>query len=229
MHKQVHTPTGNVDRPPRRDERQGSRELDRDVKRDRKMEQQVDEAGEESFPASDPPGWTSGSSVAVREHKERAPGVSTVETVEHANVTGQSQAAGEAQPGQAKARGRDRGKAKQRPDKRADGPKPDGPKIDDEDTLDMSRDKDRGAQASREQRIARGTQSGAIPQPRGEDRNERHEAVQVNERKEQERTHLAPERTDDRTDLPGRRSASEGPHEVFPGEPRVTPPKPVMH
>jgi hypothetical protein len=207
MDKQVHTPTGNVDRPPRRDDRQGSRALERDVNRDRKMNELVDEAGEESFPASDPPGWTSGTSVGAREHEERAPGVSVVENVEPANVTGQShaQAASRSdQPGQARARGRDGGKSKQRAQQRADRPK-----TDDEDTLDMSRDKDRVGQANREQRSA--------------------SAQQVTERKQQARTHLAPERTDDRTDLPGRRSASEGPHEAFPGEPRVTPPKPVMH
>lgn len=223
MDKHVHTPTGNVDRPPKRDDRQGSRALERDANRDRKMNEMVDEASEESFPASDPPAWTSGSPVGAREHTERAPGVAVVETVEPGNVTGQSDAGAASRSARpSRSRGH-RGKSGQRAAKRADQPK-----VADEDTLDMSRDKDRAGQASREQRSA-STQRGAIPQQRGDDRNERHEAVQVKERKEQERTHLAPEHTDDRTDLPGRRSASEGPHEVFPGEPRVTPPKPVMH
>lgn len=232
--QQVHDPTRNVDRPPSREQRQGSRELERDVKRDRKMEQQVDEAGEESFPASDPPAWTSGSSIAAREQKERAPGVSTVEKVDDSSVVGtarapgvttveagpasdvtdESRVAGAARPA-GEARTPERGKARQRPNK--SGRKP---PTDDEDTLDMARDK-----ADREQRATNATQSGAIPQNRDDDRNQRHEAVRVDQTK-QERTHLAPQRTDDRTDMPGRRAAPEGPHEVFPGEPRVTPPKP---
>lgn len=190
MDKQrAHDPTRNVDRPPSREQRQGSRELERDVERDRKMEQQVDEAGEESFPASDPPAWTSGSSIAVREQKERAPGVSTVEKVDNSNVVGTSRAPGvttvetgpasdvtdesraaiEARPaGEARTRGKARLRADQSGRKR--------PATDDDDTLDLARDK--AAQA------------------------------------------------DDRTDMPGRRAAPEGPHEVFPGEPRLTPPKP---
>lgn len=218
MDKHVHSPTGNVDRPPRRDERQGSRALERDANRDRKMNEMVDEASEESFPASDPPAWTSGSSVGAREHTERAPGISVVENVEPSNVTGQAdaQAASRSteQAARGKTRGRDRNKGKQRVNKSAEQPR-----RDDEDTLDMSRDRDRDAQGQR----------GAIPQQRDDDRNQRHQAVQGNEQKQQAQPYLDPEHTDDRTDLAGRRSASEGPHEVFPGERRVTPPKPVVH
>jgi hypothetical protein len=190
MDKHVHDPTRNVDRPPRRDERLGSRALERDVQRDRKVERLVDEAIEESFPASDPPAWTVGASVVVEEERDRAGCMD--ECAERAR------AAGEPEPARP-SRAHGRAKAKQRMDKRK------RPPTDDEDTLDMRRDKE-----------------------------QRKEAVQVEQKQEHgapQQVNLAPERAlprgEEDTDLPGRRNTTEGPHQAFPGEPKVSPPKPV--
>jgi hypothetical protein len=187
MDKHVHDPTRNVDRPPSRDERVGSRALERDVQRDRKVERLVDQAIEESFPASDPPAWTVGASVVVEEERERA--ATRDQCAENAR------AAGEPEPARP-SRARARAKARQRMDERSKRPP-----TDDEDTLDMRRDKDK-------------------------------QAVQVEQKKEHApQANLAPERAlmegEEDTDLPGRRNTTEGPHQAFPGEPKVSPPKPV--
>jgi hypothetical protein len=187
MDKHVHDPTRNVDRPPSRDERVGSRALERDVQRDRKVERLVDQAIEESFPASDPPAWTVGASVVVEEERERA--------ATREQCAERARAAGEPEPARP-SRARARAKARQRMDERSKRPP-----TDDEDTLDMRRDKDK-------------------------------QAVQVEQKKEHApQANLAPERAlmegEEDTDLPGRRNTTEGPHQAFPGEPKVSPPKPV--
>lgn len=192
MDKHVHDPTRNVDRPPRRDQRQGSRALERDVQHDKKVERLVDETIEDSFPASDPPAWTVGASVVVEEERERARMLE--------QCAERARAAGEPLPDRP-TRARERAKAKQRMNERK------RPRTDDEDTLDMRRDKDRD---------------------NGRD------AVQVEQKQEHAsppQANLAPERAlpegEEDTDLPGRRNTTEGPHQAFPGQPKVSPPKPV--
>lgn len=203
MDKQVHDPTGNVDRPPEREQREDSRELERDVKRDRRVERLVDATIEASFPASDPPSWTVGSSVIVEEEQERASAQDDEERTRPAGAPAPERAS----------RATERGRARRASAARGHEP----PRADEEDTLDMSRE-----DAASATQPARKQQGNSARKRRAPGRAGKAE-------KEQTRTHLAPEHTDERTDLPGRRNTAEGPHQAFPGEHRVSPPKPISH
>lgn len=199
MDKRVHDPTRNVDRPPRRREREGSRELARDVDRDRRVEALVDETIEESFPASDPPSWTVGSSVVVEEERRRA-------ACESAAA---ARAADEPEPAR-ESRASKRADARLSMDEHGRR----RPASDDEDTLDLTRDPNERARAARvEQQPERAnlTPAGANVAPEGAKVAPEH----------------AHERAEEETDLPGRRNTTEGPHQAFPGAPKVSPPKPI--
>jgi hypothetical protein len=167
------------------------------------VEELVDETIEESFPASDPPSWTVGSSVIVEEERRRAATLCA--------AAEEARAAGEPEPAR-ESRASERGHARLCMDEH--GRK--RPASDDEDTLDLTRERDERAQAAR-----------AAQQP--ERANLTFERANV----APEGASVAPEhfveRAEEDTDLPGRRSTTEGPHQAFPGAPKVSPPKPRSH
>lgn len=208
MDKPVHEPTRNVDRPPAREQRQGNREVDREAKRDRHMQENVDSTIEDSFPASDPPSWTSGSSVVQDDEAERQRSAqaavhpqdrsSAVRVAERNRNRSRN-----APVGERSAEAASRRQATER------NQEPGGEVRIDDRGVSSQRERPGLAERTPEQRS-----SSHDPGQRFEDLDEQVLA-------EQDKPHLRPEHTDDRTDLPGRRSVSEGPHQAFPGAPPV--------
>ncbi len=208
MDKQVHDPSRNVDRAPNREKRAGNRQVDREAKHDRAMQENVDQTNEDSFPASDPPSWTSGSSVVQDDEvgrqkdaqaAERPQGRSSAARVAERNRSRRNAPVGE--------RSRDAAAARRQTTERNDTP-------------GEVRIDDRGVSSQREQpglaeRTPEQRQTG------GHGPGQRFEDLDKQVLAEQDKPHLQPEHTDDRTDLPGRRDSSQGPHQAFPGEPPV--------
>lgn len=202
MDKQVHDPSQNVDRAPSREKRQGNSKVDQEAKRDRHMQENVDSTIEDSFPASDPPSWNSGSSVVQDEDEEQR----GAQAAEHPQDRSGAARVAERNRNRSKnapvgERSREAASRRQVTERSA---APGEVRID-----------DRGISSQREQpglaeRTPEQRQASHDPGPRLENLDEQVLA-------EQDKPHLKPEHTDDRTDLPGRRNVSEGPHQAFPG------------
>jgi hypothetical protein len=210
MDKQVHDPSRNVDRAPNQEQRVGNRELDREAKHDREMQENVDRTIEDSFPASDPPSWTSGSSVVQDDEAERQRCAQAAERPQE-----RSSAARVAERNRRRSRNapvgersRDAAASRRQATERNDGP---GGEV---------RIDDRGESSQRE----RPGLAERTPEQRrtsGHDPGQRFEDLDEQVLAEQDKPHLRPEHTDDRTDLPGRRDSTGGPHQAFPGAPPV--------
>jgi hypothetical protein len=213
MEKQVHDPSRNVDRAPAQEKRQGNPKVDQDAKRDRHMQENVDATIEDSFPASDPPSWTAGAWTAQGDDDETdaepasRPGAHAVEHPQE-----RSGAARVAERNRNRSRNAPIGErnrdtsTRRQPTERSAAP-------------GEVRIDDRGISSQREQpglaeRTPEQRNNDIGPGPRFENLDEQVLA-------EQDKPHLQPEHTDDRTDLPGRRSVSEGPHQAFPGAPPI--------
>src|SRR5690606_25560716 len=128
-----------------------------------------------------PPSWNVGTSVIVEEEQERASAPDRIPG---------DQRDGDGTPASGSRAG-ERGNARRRMSTRT------RPRTDDEDTLDMSRGD--GADTRSPTRPARKAHKQRARQDQAPHTDDR-----------QTRTHLAPEHTDERTDLPGRRNTTEG-------------------
>jgi hypothetical protein len=209
MDKQVHEPTRNVDRAPNQEQRVGNREVDREAKHDRQMQENVDQTIEDSFPASDPPSWTSGSSVVQDDEVERKRDAHAAERPQERS-------------GAKRVAERNRSRSRNAPvgERSRDAASSRRQATERNDTPGEVRIDDRGVSSQREQPgLAERT-----PEQRNasHDPGQRLEDLDEQVLAEQDKPHLRPEHTDDRTDLPGRRNISEGPHQAFPGAPPVS-------
>ena len=204
MDKQVHDPSRNVDRAPNREKRAGNRQVDREAKHDKDMQECVDQTIEDSFPASDPPSWTSGSCVVQDDEVERKR---------------EAQAADRSQERSGATRVAERNRSHRNApvgERSSDAAASRRQASERNDTPGEVRIDDRGVSSQREQPgLAERT-----PEQRNasHDPGQRFEDLDEQVLAEQDKPHLKPEHTDDRTDLPGRRSSSQGPHQAFPGE-----------
>lgn len=202
MDKQVHDPSQNVDRAPSREKRQGNSQVDQEAQRDRHMQENVDSTIEDSFPASDPPSWNSGSSVVQDEDEEQR----GAQAAEHP----------QARSGAARVAERNRNRSKNAPVGERSREAASRRQVTERSAAPGEvRIDDRGVSSQREQPgLAERT-----PEQRGasHDPGPRLENLDEEVLAEQDKPHLKPEHTDDRTDLVGRRSVSEGPHQAFPG------------
>jgi hypothetical protein len=205
MDKQVHDPSRNVDRAPNRAKRVGNREVDREAKHDRDMQENVDQTIEDSFPASDPPSWTSGSSVVQDDEIGRQRDAQAADrSQERSSATRVAE--------RNRSRSRNAPVGERSPDAAASRRQA----TERNDTPGEVRIDDRGVSSQREQPgLAERT-----PEQRNgsHDPGQRFEDLDEQMLAEQDKPHLQIEHTDDRTDLPGRRSSSQGPHQAFPGE-----------
>lgn len=206
MDKQVHDPSQNVDRAPSREKRQGNSKVDQEAKRDRHMQENVDSTIEDSFPASDPPSWNSGSSVVQDEDEEQR----GAQAAEHPQDRSSAARVAERNRNRSKnapvgERSREAASRRQVTERSA---APGEVRIDDR-GISSQREQPGLAERTPEQR---GSNQG--PGPRFENLDEQVLA-------EQDKPHLQPEHTDDRTDLPGRRDVTGGPHQAFPGSPPI--------
>jgi hypothetical protein len=207
MDKQVHDPSQNVDRAPRKEKRQGNSEVEREAKRDRHMQENVDATVEDSFPASDPPSWTSGSSVVRDENEQQRSAHAADHPQDRSGATRVAE--------------RNRHRSRKGPvgeGNRESAPRRQTPQRNQEGGGEVRID-DRGMSSQRERPgLAERTPEERRPSI---DPGQRLENLDEQILAEQDKPHLKPEHTDDRTDLPGRRSVSEGPHQAFPGAPPI--------
>ena len=208
MDKQIHDPSRNVDRAPSREKRQGNSKVDQEAKRDRHMQENVDSTIEDSFPASDPPSWNSGSSVAQDE--DEAERQRSARAVEHPQD----------RSGAARVAERNRSRSKNAPVGERSAEAASRRQVTERSaTPGEVRVDDRGVSSQREQpglaeRTPEQRNSSHDPGPRFEN-------LDAEVLAEQDKPHLKPEHTDDRTDLPGRRDVSGGPHQAVPGAPPI--------
>lgn len=223
MEKHVHDPSRNVDRAPRQEKRVGNGKVDREAKRDREMQQNVDQTIEDSFPASDPPSWNTGSSsvqddeVGHRQDEEderqQRAGEHTQDRSAAARVAERNRRRSKNAPGSE--RSQEPSSEREALERHQQGGSVGGHAP--SEARGEVRIDDRGMSSQREQpglaeRTPEQRDTNAIgPGPRLEDLDRQVLA-------EQDKPHLQPEHTDERTDLPGRRAAPQGPHQAFPGE-----------